>query len=197
MVKTDNEKRLLRFLIRHFAENYSINQLAKQLDLTPKGMHKLLKRLEQQGIVKPQRMANAVFYKINFNSDLARKSVELSLFEEIEQPFARVQAKDFERLRPMARAAVLFGSVLVKGEKAEDIDIMVILEKKKYHAFQKELGKLKAIKTKRIHSVIQLPEDFAKNLQKRDKVLFEILKAGKILWGQEVIVEAIMRMAES
>ena len=81
MAWTTNELKVLNFLTRHFTEKYSINQLAKQVGLTPKGMHKLLKRLEQQTILLPKKMANAIFYEVNFNSDLARKAVEISLFQ--------------------------------------------------------------------------------------------------------------------
>jgi len=191
MVKTDNEAKVLSFLARWFKESYSINQLAKKIGLTPKGMHKLLKRLEQQGLIAPRKMANAIFYHINFDSDLACKAVELALFEEIKLPYARVQAKDIERLRPVVIATVLFGSVLERGEKADDIDLLVIFEKSKYRSFQKELDMLQALKTKRIHAVMQTPEDLISNLQKPDGVLLEILKTGRILWGHHVIVDAI------
>ncbi len=191
MAKINNEQRVLSFLVRHFKENYSINQLAKLLGLTPKGMHKLLRRLEQQDIVRPKKMANAIFYQINFESDLACKTAELALFEEIKMPYARAQTKDMERLRPVADAAVLFGSILEKGEKAKDIDLLVVFEKNRYNYFQKELNKLQAIKTKKIHLVMQTPEDLVKNLQKPDEVILEIIKKGKILWGHQIIVNVV------
>lgn len=197
MIKKDNEKKLLCFLIKHFSENYSINQLAKQLGLTPKGMHKLLKCLENQGIVKPKKMANAIFYHINFDSDLARKSAELSLFEQIKSPFARVQAKDLERLRPTVLAAILFGSVLEKGQKAQDIDVMVVFEKKNYREFERRLNELQKLKTKQINPVMQTPEDLINNLKKKDKIMLEIIKTGKVLWGQQIIVDAINQVVKS
>lgn len=172
---------------------YSINQMAKKLGLTPKGMHKLLKRLEQQGIVKPQRIANAVFYQVNFSSDLACKAAELSLFEDVKAPYVRAQIKDLERLRSVVLAAVLFGSILEKGDKASDIDVLAILKKNKYSAFQKEMDKLQALKTKHIHPVVQTQEDLIKNIRKSDEVILEILRKGKVLWGHLIIVEAIRK----
>ena len=177
--------------MRHFTEKYSINQLAKQISLTPKGMHKLLKRLEQQNIVSPQKIANAIFYEVNFSSDLARKAAEISLFEDMRLPYARAQAKDLEVLRPFASAAMLFGSVLEKGEKAGDIDVLVIIAQKNYKSFQQALDKLQNIKTKIIQPVIQSQKDFIKNLRKPDKVVLEILRTGKVLWGHTIIVDSI------
>jgi len=186
----------LSFLTRHFTEKYSINQLAKRICVTPKGAHKLLKRLEQEETIKPQKLGNAIFYELNIKSDLALKKAELSLFETITLPYARAQAKDLERLRPFTQAAILFGSVLEKGDKAKDIDVLFVLEKKKYKNFQNELDKLQHIKPKQIHPVLQAPEDIVNNLRKQDPVILEILRTGKILWGHGTIVNAIRQAIE-
>ncbi len=191
-----NDLKTISFLTRHFTEKYSINQLAKYISLTPKGMYNLLKRLERQGIVKAQKLANAVFYKIDFASDLACKTAELALFEDIALPYARAQAKDLERLRPTTLAAILFGSVLTKGEKAGDIDVLVVLEQKQYNAFQKVLEGLQGLKTKHIQTVMQTPEDLIKNLKKPDLVVLEILRTGKVLWGHTLIVNAIKQVEQ-
>ncbi|MBI4918394.1 winged helix-turn-helix transcriptional regulator [archaeon] len=193
---SENELKTLNFLVRHFTEKYSINELAKKVGITPKGLHKLLKRLEKNNIVTPEKLANAVFYKINFSSDLARKSAELSLFEDIKLPYARVQAKDFDSLREFVLAAVLFGSVLEKGEKAGDIDVLLVFDKKNYLKVKKELEKIQSLKPKHIHLVMQTSQDLINNLKKQDNVLLEILRTGKILWGYEVIVGAIKEVVE-
>jgi len=192
---TENELKALNFLTRRPDENYSINGLSKQIGLTPMGAQKILKRLEKAGMVKHKKMANAMFYQLNFDSDVARKAAELSLFEEIPNPYARAQAKDIERLRPFVRAAVLFGSVLKKGEGANDIDVLVVVEKKEYAAFQAAIKKLQALKPKRIEPVIQSPEDLVHNIKTRVPVMLEIIKTGKILWGQDAIVNALKEAA--
>ena len=193
---SQNEMKVLSFLTRHFTEKYSINQLAKHVDMTPKGAHKLLKRLEQEEIINPQKLGNAIFYALNFKSDLALKKAELSLFETLTLPYARAQAKDLERLRPFAQTAILFGSVLEKGDKAKDIDVLFVLDKKNYKSFQNELDKLQRIKPKKIHPVLQAPEDIVNNLRKQDTVILEILRTGRILWGHDIIVNAIKRAVE-
>jgi len=186
-----HELNVINFLLRHYTEQYSINQLAKQIGLTPKGMHKLLKRLESQSIVKPQSIGNAIFYHPNFESELAMKATVLALFEDITLAYARVQAKDIERLRPFVKSAVLFGSVIQMGEKAGDIDVMVVIDRKKYESYKKALAELRALKTKPIHDMVQTFEDLIKNLKKHDNVLLDILRTGKILWGHDVIVSAV------
>ncbi len=191
MVRTSlKEPKMISFLIRNFLERLSINQLAKKVSMTPKGAHKLLKRLEQEGIVKPQKMGNAVFYSLNFSSDFARKKAELSLFEQPRLPYARVQAKDLERIKPFALSAILFGSVL-RGEGAKDIDVLVIVKEDSYKGFSKALNELQRLKSKRIQAVLQNPDDFIKNLKKQDSVVLNAVKTGNILWGHEIIVNSI------
>ena len=197
MVRTSkNEQRILNFLTRHFTERYNINQLAKYMQITPAGALKLLRRLEHEKTVTPKRLGNAIFYNLNFTSDLARKKAELALFEEIPLPYARAQAKDLARLRPLVRAAILFGSVLKKGDAAGDIDVLVIFEKKQHKQLQNALNKLQALKTKHIQLVMQTPEDFVKNLKKPDLVILEIIRTGKVLWGHDLILDSIKQSVE-
>lgn len=188
---TQNGMRLLRLLARRFAEKYSINQIARELKLSPRGAYKMLKSMEMQEIVKPEKIGNSIFFHLNFNSDFARKTAELSLFEEIKSAYARVQAKDLGMLRNRASALILYGSVLEEGEKAEDIDIMAVVEQGEYAFFRNGLSELQNKKPKRIHAVVMSMEDLAKNFAKKDAVAMEILDKGNILWGQDVVVNAI------
>ncbi|MFH1072448.1 MAG: winged helix-turn-helix domain-containing protein [Nanoarchaeota archaeon] len=189
---SENESRILRFLVKHFSEKHSINQLAKHANMTPMGMYKLLKRLEQEGVLIPEHIANAVFYRIDFASDFAKKRAALALFEKPQNAYAAVQVKDLERLKPCSQAAVLFGSVLKKGEKAGDIDVLFIVRQGNYPNFSKALESLQRLKPKRISPVIQTHEDFMQNLRKQDKVIIDALQTGIVLWGHDTIVEAIV-----
>ena len=58
---TDNEKKVLRAVLTSFDEKLSINQLARELDLTPYGAYKILKKFEQKGFIKPKKIANIIF----------------------------------------------------------------------------------------------------------------------------------------
>ncbi len=194
---SSNECEVVNFLTRRFKEKYNINQLAREIGLSPKGMHKLLRRLEEGGILKRQRLGNAVFYAMNFGSDKACKIAEFSLIEEIKLPYARAQAKDIERFRPQVKAAILFGSVLKKGEGANDIDVLMVLEQRQYKKFQQAVNDLQKIKTKRVHIVLQTSRDLVKNLKKSDPVIEEIIKEGNVLWGQENIVAAIREAGQA
>lgn len=188
---TQNGMRLLRLLARRFAEKYSINQIARELKLSPRGAYKMLKSMELQGILNPERIGNSIFYHLNLNSDFARKAVELSLFEEPSSAYARVQVKDLQALKKYTLALILYGSVLEDGDKAEDIDVMAVVEQEDYALFRKELSELQNKKPKHIHAVVMSKQDLAKNFAKKDAVAMEILNKGNILWGQDIVLNAI------
>jgi len=179
------------FLIRNFQERNSVNEIGKRLELSPMGAYKILKKLEKINAVVPEKIGNALYYKPNLNEEIGAKLSELVLIQNNLSPYAQIQAEDLNPLKDSTLCCVLFGSVLTKGKEANDIDILVILEKKDFSRVSKELSKIKSLKPKKIHELMQTKEDLLKNIQKGDKVILDIIKTGKILWGAEIIVEAI------
>ena len=188
---TRNEVRTINFLLRNFTERFSINQLAKRVSLSPKGAYRIVKKLEQLRILKPEAIGNALYYRANLDEEIGRKTAELVLTDKELNPYARVQAKDFEALRPYTTSALLFGSVLSKAEKAGDIDVLLVLESKQFGKVHEVLKELQSIKPKRIGEMLQSKEDMVRNFKKRDVPLLDAVRTGQVLWGADVIVEAI------
>jgi len=188
---TQNEARVADFLIRNFQERNSINETGKRLKLSPMGVYKILKKLEKINAVVPEKIGNAIYYRPNLNEEIGVKLSELVLIQNSLSPYAQIQAEDLKPLKDSTLICVLFGSVLTKGKEANDIDILIVLEKKAFNKVSKALGKIKSLKPKKIHEVMQTKEDLLKNIRKGDKVILDIIKTGKILWGAEIIVEAI------
>lgn len=188
---TKNEARTLEFLVRNFFVDYNINQLAKELDISPGGMFKILKKLGTQKFVTEKRMGNSIFYKINYASAEARDAAVFALTEKRASPYASVWIKDLGILKNKTDAALLFGSVLKKGRDARDIDLLLVFPKGNLKDVEKTIDKINKIKPKKIHAVYQTKSDLFKNLKKRDKAILEEIRTGIILWGREVFVDAI------
>jgi len=188
---TKNEVRVVKFLVRNFTERYSINGLAKKLGLSPKGVHKMVKKLEKLRILKPEAIGNAIYYHPDLDEDTGRKMAELVLTDKNFNSYAKVQAKDLEQLKPYTLCAVLFGSVLTKAEKAGDIDVLLVLEEKQFKQAHKVLLEIQSMKPKKISEMLQSREDLVRNMKKRDAPLLSAIRTGQVLWGSEVIVEAI------
>ncbi|MBU2496602.1 MAG: hypothetical protein KJ767_00905 [Nanoarchaeota archaeon] len=188
---TQNEARTMEFLIRNFFQTFNINQLSRQLRISPAGIFKILKKLEKQNFLTEQKLGNNIFYKINYESYEALDACKFALTEKKTTPYLNVWIKDLEELKQKTELAILFGSVLDKGRQARDIDILLVFSKKDLKEVENLIDKLDKIKPKKIHAVYQTKEDLIKNIKKQDKTILEEIRTGIILWGREVLVEAI------
>jgi len=193
---TKNDWIIVSYLARHFAHHESINQLARILKLTPKGLLNALRRLEKHGIVAPTKHVHAVCYHINFRSLRARLTAQLALYSDPQLPYARVQRDDLYPLSSYATSAILFGSVLEKGAKAKDVDLLVILEKSEYIRFRKRLADIQSLQSKTIHVIRQSYDDFVHNLKKMDPVVLAAITRGDVLWGHGPLIDAIAEATE-
>ena len=161
-----NESGLIDFLVRNFREKNSINEIGRRLNLSPRGIYKLLKKLEKNDIIIPVRIGNAIYYKYNFNEEKSRKIAEFILLNNKLNSYAQLQADDLKKLEEKALSCVLFGSVLKKGKEAKDIDVLLAIEKKDFDNVQKTLDEIRELKPKKIHDVMQTREDLVKNIKK-------------------------------
>lgn len=188
---TQNEAKVLDFLIRNFKERNSINETGRKLKFSPMGIYKILKKLERAKAIKPEKIGNAIYYRIDLDEEIGQKLAELVLVQKELNNYAKIQVEDFRSLKECALCCILFGSVLKKGKEANDIDVILILEKENFKKVQKELEKIKELKPKKIHDIMFTKEDLINNLRKNDEVILDAIKTGSVLWRPEIIVEAI------
>lgn len=184
---------ILDFLLRNFSEKYSINRLAEKLNISVSDTHRVLKKLERAGIVSCEKIGNGLFYEVNLENREARKIAELILAQRDVNSYAKVYAEDIEGMREYCRACILFGSILVKGENARDIDVFVVTDKNKVKKVEDFCLELSAKKGRAVQPLLSTKKDMLDNLRKKDDVVLGILRDGVLLWGEEVIVEAIRR----
>jgi len=189
---TVNKARVMDFLVRNFKERNSINQIAKRLKLSPMGAYKILKKLEMANAIKAEKIGNAVYYRANLDEEIGRKLAEFVLVQsEFNNTFAKVYADDLKKLKDVALSCILYGSILKVGKEAKDVDALIIIEKKNYKKVSNKLADIQQIATKRIHDIRMTKEDLAKNLKKGNEAMIDMLSYGQVLWGADIIVEAI------
>lgn len=188
---TQNEARMMEFLLRNFSQDYSINQLARELQLSPGGAHKILKKLEGRDFLESEEVGNSIVYKINFSSEDALDACKFVLSGREVGPYLEAWIKDLERLKPQTKLAVLFGSVLEKGKEARDVDVLLVFPEERVEEIEQAIEKLNRIKSKRVHPIYQTKEDLVKNIKRRDEAILEEIRTGVILWGRGQLVEAI------
>lgn len=188
---TVNESRIIDFLIRNFRERNSINALARKLKISHTGVHKILRKLERVGAVKPEKIGNSIYYKVNLAEEVGVKIPEFVLAQNELNSYAKVIEDDFRVLEPLTQSCILFGSVLNKGREARDIDVLLIFEKKNFKKVHQKLEEIRERKPKKIHDVMMTKEDLARNIRQNGEVILDIIKNGRVLWGSEIIVEGI------
>ena len=189
---TINEARVMNFLVRNSKEKNSINAIAKRLKLSPMGAYKILKKIEKADAIKAEKIGNAIYYKANLDEEIGRKYAEFVLVQkEFSNSYAKVYAEDIRKLEGIALSCVLYGSILKIGKEAKDVDALIIVEKKGYKKVSSKLAEIKEISAKRIHDIMMTKNDLANNIKKGNEAMIDMLKYGQVLWGPEIIVEAI------
>ena len=71
------------------------------------------------------------------------------------------------------------------------MDVLFILDKDNYKEYRKRLNAIKYIAPAKIHDVVQTENDLKENIIKKDKIIFEIIRRGIVLWGYRTITKVI------
>ena len=167
---------------------YNANSLSKIVKLTPMGVLKILKRLEQETIVKSKKIGKAITYKINIENQYVRKYISLILVREAHYatPLVKRWVSETKKIKN-ADLIVLFGSVLEKPDP-NDIDVLLVTNQKLFPKLQQEIKELNAINIKKIHPLYQTYHDIINNIKKKDKPLLNAIK-GILVRGEEKFLE--------
>ena len=188
---TLNERKVLRFLMVSY-KYYSINDIAKECKLSPNGSYKILKKLENEGILYSGDIGKIKAYKINFKNAFTMNYLELALSDDrIKEPRIKVRMDDFKKLMEICQAAIIFGSYITEKKNPDDTDIIFVITKDNYKIYKKEIDRINEIIPYKIHEVIQTKEDIINNLKKQDKIVINAIKEGLVLWGHDIIARSI------
>lgn len=189
---SNKECEILLLLFKDFSSWYNATSISKVVEMTPRGSLKALTKLEKEEFVASRIFGKARQYKVKFNA-ITNKTIELLLLQEAEKNHKRwvEEFKGFEE----ANMLVLFGSALNKNQKNNDVDLLIIIDKKMYRKIMKKIELKNNLLLKPIHPIFQTAEDLINNILKKDKVMLDILKTGVVLKGQKDFVEVMENVA--
>ena len=187
---TKNEKKVLRLLLTAFNRERSINNIAKECSLAPNGAYKILKKFEEEGILKAKHIANIKSYSINFDDEKTDNILELALMPKLEGRI-KYRLEDLKGLKEITKACILFGSYIDLKKEPHDIDILFVIDRNNFKQYKKRLADIEDIVPAKIHDVLQTEEDLKNNIANKDKVILQILRAGIIFWGIKTIIKVI------
>lgn len=185
---TQAEMNVVLTLVKSPEMIYNANSLSKVIGITPMGTLKILKRLEQENIVKSKKIGKAITYKVNIEDSYSNRYLSLILMREAQytNPQIKRWVTELEKIKN-ANVIVLFGSVLEKPNP-NDIDVLLVTNQKQFPKLQQEIKELNEINIKKIHPMYQTYQDIIKNIKKRDKPILNAIK-GIVVFGEEKFLE--------
>lgn len=185
---TEKEMEAVLTIVKSPETMYNANSLAPKLSISAMGALKILKRLEQEGILKAKQIGKSVIYRINVENEYAQRFVTLLLSREALQSSSTIKhwIEEIKKLKH-AHLAILFGSVLYKKDPS-DVDVLLVTNQRNFNKLQENVKELNKLNARKIHPLYQSHEDIIKNIKKRDKPLLNAIK-GIIVFGEDLFLE--------
>ena len=158
---------VIEFLARNFSELLTVRQIAIKLKLSAAGVHKSFKKLEKDSILKSEKLGTGLFFRINFESRIAKHLCSIVLLEK--------------------EPSIKFGS-------AEHYVKMCISDGKTALVVSHDVSRMKEnLPKKQLTFNIMTQEEFVEKIQSRDNKILDMIKNGKIVMGEEVLVNSLKR----
>lgn len=189
-----NKDKIINLLVKN-QSLYNVNQISRILGISVGSAHKIIKELEKNKIVKSISLGNAIYHRPDFSNRETRQIASLNLMENKKDSleknlFAKVYSKEIEKIN--SKIIVLFGSVLTKKEKADDIDVLfVISEKKQAKDIYKQCIEISKTKTKQIIPFILTQKEFREKIINKEEIILNIIKEGIVLLGEEDLIKIL------
>ena len=159
--------------------------------MTHVGVWKALKKLETANLVILKATGNkknsTYTAHLNWNNPLVEKT--LSLAFEHEATSQRRWMINFAELENTVDFLIVYGSILVSPQKANDIDILSIVSKEhRSMEIERLIMKIQKTQLKHIHNIIFAPAGLKEELQKPNIAFVNAIEEGVILFGQDKFV---------
>lgn len=189
-MKLTNEQIALKILFKDFLTDYNSRNLSKLIGISHVGTFKILKKLENNKILNSKKIGNISIYKINHETNISKKLIDSILTIEAEN--YKRWLEEFKPIENKVHFLILFGSVLINYEKAKDIDVLIVSDKKNYSEINRFIKEKNNILPKKIHMIFQTIDDFKHDLLNNNKVTIQIIKKGIVLYGQGEYIKNIL-----
>jgi len=189
---TEKERETLLILFKDFTAFYNSNNISKILKISHVGAQKIFKRLYKNDALTSQKIGKSIIYKLKLD-DYVIELITFLLTDEANR-FKRWK-EEFKELYKDDRIILIFGSAINNYDKAEDIDIMIVMDKKDISEINKILKEKEKILPKKIHAIKLTNNDLLENLKNKDKAIIDIVKKAIVLYGHNNYVKIIKNVA--
>ncbi len=194
----NNLSRIIEYLFRNIPNRFNVNQIARGLKISVGSAYKILKLLNQKGILISQNIGNGIYYTLNLVNEQTKSMVKLVLIENKNKflektPQAAIYAKDLKEAEKFCKSVILFGSILERKD-AKDVDVLFIVTKGKTKKIEDFCLALSNSRPKRISPLIMTAADFRKNIARKDMIVTGVLRRGMIVFGEDTITRILGNM---
>ena len=188
---TENEMKFILHILKNPSQELNSRVIGQAIGITPMGSLKIGKRLEKENILLSRMIGKARIYKINLEKEYVLYYVKFILQRELEHSnsYVKTWIAELKKIKN-AESILLFGSVLKKGNEANDIDVLILIKKKNLSIVEKQIEEINLLNKKKLHPVFQTIEDLKKNIKKEDKIVLAALK-GIFVFGEDKILEVL------
>ena len=187
---TNKESEIILHIFKNFSKEYNANSLSKEIKITSRGALKILKKLEERGILIGKKMGKATFYRPNLEDNYSVKLIETLLISEARDKASR-WLHEFRDIYKNTEIVIIFGSIIKNYKDASDIDILFVLDKKYYNNINSFVEQKNKVLLKPIHTIIQTINDLRTNLKKKNPVIISAMRSGYVLYGYDKLVGVI------
>jgi len=186
---TKKEQEALLLIYKAVSHFYNANSLSKELEITQVGTMKLLKRFEKNNILIIKKIGKSVIYRINIGEEFVKKLLAFTLINEATK-YQRWK-DEFKSIYENIEILLFYGSASRNYAQAKDIDIFIVLDKKRIDEVDKQLDKIQGLLPKKLHIIKATKEDFIRNIKDKNESMLEIVKTSIVLFGYDNYAEVI------
>ena len=189
----DNEMRFILSIFKSPEIQYNASSLARHMKISSMGALKIARKLEKEDILSLKQVGKANIFHLNLNNKYAKQYIKFLLKREAENasPYVKRWIRELEKIED-ARAVILFGSVLRKREEANDIDALIIVDKRGFDKVKKTVETINSLSDKKVHPIYQTKEDLQNHVKKEQKVILNAIK-GIVVLGEDTLLETLQR----
>ncbi|MCX5704143.1 MAG: nucleotidyltransferase domain-containing protein [Candidatus Omnitrophica bacterium] len=174
-----NHQKVLRFFVLHQEQSFYEREIARKAGLSTSSTHYVLARLYRASVINRKQNGRMYFYSVDKTNPYLKEFKVLTNLLLIE-PLV-------EELKGLSHKIVLFGS-WAEGSDNEDSDIdlfIVSSEKEKILSVVNKFSYSAKLYNRKVQPIINAPEELLKR-GKEERVFFEQIEKGKVLWEREV-----------
>jgi predicted nucleotidyltransferase len=162
--------KILTFLARNPDKEFYLREIAKNIDVSVGGTHKVLKSLYEMSFVKVRRSGKNLYYQVNYmNPSIKNFKIFVNITEL--NPIINDLIDNSEKI-------VLFGSCAT-GEDTSNSDIDLLIISKNTDKVENYLKKKKL--SRKIQATVVTTSELIK-LKEKDKAFYEEIAKGIPLW---------------